>query len=543
MKGWSHLTYVLAGLLLGFLVATLVMRVRVKRIAEAFANAQNDSIVRIQVDPGSWQKINLILGLLDKHYVDQIDREEVTKGAVDGALYALDPHSMYFPPEDLKASEEDIKGNFDGIGIQFNVPQDTAIVLEVISGGPSEKIGLSIGDRILKVDDRVIAGVKMPQDSIVRLIKGPSGTKVRITVLRDGEIIPFDITRGRIPVHAVDAAFMLDMETGYIRLNTFSLNVYNEFRHAVSTLLDDGMKRLVIDLRSNTGGLLDQALAIADEFLRDGEMIVYTEGLHSKREDHRASGAGTLQSLPVSVLIDDGSASASEILAGAIQDNDRGVIIGRRSFGKGLVQEPFYFTDGSGIRITVARFYTPSGRCIQKPYSEYEDGYDLYNRYIDGELFSAEAIKTDSTDVHETVGGRKVYGGGGIIPDVFVPMDTTSATPFHIGVNKKATMTRFASDFFDRHAARLREIDSYEDLDSFFRSVDLSSAFLRYAADKDGLRPGPGEWEQSSVYIIPQLRALVGRYSRLGQNAFYKYYAEIDDVIKTALETSFEVVP
>lgn len=543
MKGWSHLTYVLAGLLLGFLVATLIMRAKVSRIAEAYSRAQNDSIVRIEVNPATWQKLNLILDLIDKHYVDKIDREEVTRGAIDGALYALDPHSMYFPPEDLKASEEDIQGNFDGIGIQFNVPQDTAIVLEVLSGGPSEKIGLSIGDRILKVDETVIAGVKMPQDSIVRLIKGPSGTKVRITVLRAGEIIPFDITRGKIPVHAVDASFMLDERTGYLKLNTFSLNSFNEFRIAVRNLKEEGMERLMIDLRGNTGGLLDQALAIADEFLADGSMIVYTEGLHSKRKDHRATGAGSLQNLPVSVLIDDGSASASEILAGAIQDNDRGVIIGRRSFGKGLVQEPYYFTDGSGIRITVARFYTPSGRCIQKPYSEYQDGYDLYNRYLDGELFSAEAIKTDSTDVHETVGGRKVYGGGGIIPDVFVPMDTTSATSFHFMVNRKATMTRFASDFFDRHSARLREIDNYGDLDAFFKSTDLPGAFLRYAADKDDLRPRAGEWEKSSVYILPQLKALVGRYSRLGQNAFYKYYSEIDDVIETALDTPFDVIP
>ena len=448
---------------------------------------------------------------------------------------------MYFPPEDLEESESEIKGNFDGIGIQFNVPSDTAIVLEVISGGPSEKIGLERGDRLLKVDDKPIAGVKMPQDSIVKLIKGPSGTKVRITVERDGEIIPFDITRGKIPVHAVEAAFLLNDKDGYIKINTFSLNTYEEFRSAASKLREEGMQRLILDLRDNVGGLLDQSLLIADEFLPKNAMIVYTEGRHSPRKDHRASGRGSLRDLPVSVLINDGSASASEILAGAIQDNDRGVIVGRRSFGKGLVQEPFYFTDGSGIRITIARFYTPSGRCIQKPYSEYENGYDIYNRYMDGEMFSADKVKTDSADVHKTVGGRIVYGGGGIIPDVFVPLDTTKATSFHIACNRKATTTRFASWYFDHNKSRLSSISDFSALDRFLSSSSLESEFLRFADEKDDLRPADGEWESASVWLMPQIRALVGRYSQLGQDAFYKYYAGIDSVILKALEESYEV--
>ena len=311
-----------------------------------------------------------IITVGEKNYVDTIDMKGMTDAAVVAALAELDPHSVYLPPVELKESDTELAGNFDGIGITFNVPNDTAIVLTTIPGGPSEKAGLMQGDRIVKVGEKVIAGVKTPQDSMVRMMKGPSGTKVKITVNRNGVLIPFDITRDKIPVHCIDAAFMVDDVTGYIKLSKFTRTTHKEFKEAYTKLISQGMKKLVFDLRDNNGGYFDQALLLSNEFLQRGDGIVYMEGLHRSRQDYDADGRGALKDVELSVLIDEGTASSSEIFSGAIQDNDRGVIVGRRSFGKGLVQEPINFSDGSGIRLTVARFYTPSGRCIQKPYDK-----------------------------------------------------------------------------------------------------------------------------------------------------------------------------
>ena len=328
-------------------------------------------------DYNRWRKLNLILQEVQQNYVDTIDMKGMTDAAVQAALAELDPHSVYLPPVELTKSETELAGNFDGIGIQFNVPNDTAIVLSVIPGGPSEKAGLVQGDRIIKVGGKTIAGTKTPQDSMVRMMKGPSGSKVQVMISRDGNLIPFELTRDKIPVHCIDAAFMLDETTGYIKLSKFSRTTYKEFSEAADKLRKQGMTRLLFDLRDNTGGYLDQALRLSNEFLEKGDGIVYMEGRYRPRQDYDADGRGTLKDVELSVLINDGSASSSEIFAGAIQDNDRGVIVGRRSFGKGLVQEPINFTDGSGIRLTVARFYTPSGRCIQKPYDK-DYGYDIY---------------------------------------------------------------------------------------------------------------------------------------------------------------------
>ena len=481
-----------------------------------------------------WQKLNFILDKIERNYVDTIDREGMTDAAITGALAKLDPHSVYMPPVTLKQAEEELSGNFEGIGIQFNVPADTAIVLEVIAGGPSEKAGLETGDRLLKVDGRDIAGVKFPQDSMVRLMRGPSGTKVVVTVGRGNEVIPFEITRGKIPVHSVDAFFMVDETTGYIRLQKFSRTTYKEFKEAYKALSEEGMKRLVMDLRDNTGGYLDQALLLSNEFLSKGDTIVYMEGLHRQREVYRADGRGNLKDVALSVLISEGSASSSEIFAGAIQDNDRGTIVGRRSFGKGLVQEPIDFTDGSGLRLTVARFYTPSGRCIQKPYENYE--YDIYNRYTDGEVFSADSVKLNKEDVHHTRGGRIVYGGGGIMPDVFVPMDTTRASTFFIACNRKATQMRFAAAMFDKYAAQLRAIDSYPAMDAFLGRIDIPGQFRRFALNRDGITVKDDEFKETLSYLEPQLNALVARYSKLGENAYYKYYLPVDSTVGTALK-------
>ena len=486
-------------------------------------------------DYNRWRKLNLILQEVQKHYVDTIDMEGMTDAAVVAALAKLDPHSVYLPPVELEESETELSGNFEGIGITFNVPNDTAIVLNPIIGGPSEKAGLLQGDRIVKVDEKVVAGVKMPQDSMIRLMKGPKGTKVKITVNRNGTLIPFDIIRDKIPVHCVDASFMIDETTGYIKLSKFTRTTYTEFRAAAEKLLAMGMKKLIFDLRDNTGGYFDQALLLSNEFLQKGDQVVYMEGLHRPRQDFDADGRGSLKDVEISVLIDEGTASSSEIFAGAIQDNDRGVIVGRRSFGKGLVQEPVNFTDGSGIRLTVARFHTPSGRCIQKPYDKDYD-YDIYERYEHGEMTHADSMKVDTTAVFYTMRGRRVYGGGGIIPDIFVPIDTTRATNFYIQCNRKATQMRFAQTMFDKYRGSLSQIDDFTKLDAYLDQIDLAGQFISYAERVDGIKLKPGEWEDSKIYMMPQLKALVGRFSKLDDEAFYRFYIPIDDTIKAAME-------
>jgi len=486
-------------------------------------------------DYNRWRKLNLILQEVQKNYVDTLDMKEMTDAAVVAALSKLDPHSVYLPPVELKESDTELAGNFEGIGITFNVPNDTAIVLNTIPGGPSEKAGLLQGDRIIKVDEKVIAGVKTPQDSMIRLMKGPKGTKVKITVSRDGTMIPFDITRDKIPVHCIDAAFMIDDVTGYIKLTKFTRTTYKEFKEAYEKLLSQGMTKLIFDLRNNTGGYFDQSLLLSNEFLAKDDGIVYMEGLHRPRQDYNADGRGKLQNIELKVLIDEGTASSSEIFSGAIQDNDRGEIIGRRSFGKGLVQEPINFTDGSGIRLTVARFYTPSGRCIQKPYDK-DYAYDIYERYAHGEMTSADSMKVDTTAVYYTMKGRRVYGGGGIIPDVFVPIDTTKATKFYIACNKKATSVRFASSMFDKYKSQLAKISDFKALERYLSGINVEQQFLDYASAVDGIRPAAGEWEKSREYMMPQINGLVGRYSKVGEEAFYRFYLPIDDTIQTALK-------
>ena len=473
---------------------------------------------KIRTSTRDWQKVNLILKSIEDNYVDTVDRAKVTDAVASAALAALDPHSSYMLPRVLEEHEEDLAANFDGIGIQFNVPNDTAIVIEVIPGGPSEKVGLQAGDRIISVDTTSIAGVKFPQDSMVRRMKGKAGSKVKITVKRDKEIIPFEITRGKIPTHSVDAAFMVDDTTAYLRLSKFSRTTGQEFIKASAGLLNSGMKEMIVDIRDNSGGFLDQALVLSNLFLPKGAGIVYMEGAHRKREDYNADGRGPLQDIRLKVLINEGSASSSEIFAGAMQDNGRATIIGRRSYGKGLVQEPYYFSDGSGMRITVARFHTPSGRCIQKPYSDDYD-YEVLKRYNEGEMVSADSMKIEK---------------GGILPDVFVPVDTTRAGQFYISCNRKATTMRFASAYFDSHKKELSEIDDFNKLITYLDNAGLEAQFLDFAKRKDGLTPDPVEWKNERKYLMSQVRALVGRYSKLGDNAYYHLFLDIDECFSIA---------
>jgi carboxyl-terminal processing protease len=521
-ESFLRIAEILLGVVMGVILTLTTVRYKENR------NIRNAKYVE-------WRKLNLILDEIEKNYVDTIDQAGMTDAAIAGALAQLDPHSVYLPPVKRQEADEELAGNFEGIGIQFNVPNDTAIVLEVIAGGPAEKAGMLPGDRLLKVNDEVIAGVKFPQDSMVRRMKGPSGTKVVVTVGRGKDVIPFEITRGKIPLHSIDAAFMIDDTTGYVRLAKFSSSTRKDFVEAYTGLLEEGMKHMMIDLRDNSGGFLDQALLLSNEFLSKGDTIVYMEGLHRKREVYRADGRGQLKDIGLTVLISENSASSSEIFAGAIQDNDRGTIVGRRSFGKGLVQEQFAFTDESGLRLTVARFYTPSGRCIQKPYEDYD--YDIYKRYTDGEIFSADSVKLNKEDVHHTRGGRIVYGGGGIMPDVFVPMDTTRASTFYVDCNRKTTQMRFAAAMFDRYAAQLRTIDNYRDMDAFLKRIDIPGEFRRFALTRDGISVKDDEFKETLPYLQPQLNALVARYSKLGENAFYKYYLPVDSTVEEALKS------
>ena len=502
----STILIALLGIVIGLLLAVLYGQIRSSRR-------------NLRLGDSHWRKIELILESIDRNYVDSIDYNKVNEAVAAAALSALDPHSAYMPPQILRESEEDLMGNFDGIGIQFNVPNDTAVVIDVIPGGPSEKIGMQAGDRLLKVDSTNIAGVHFPQDSMVRRIKGVAGSKVLVTVKRGSEIIPFEITRGKIPTHSIDAAFMVSDTTGYLRLSKFSRTTELEFVQSTAELVDQGMRELIVDLRGNTGGYLDQACRLSNLFLPRNAMIVYLEGRNRRHEEFRADGRGPFQDLGLKLLVDEGSASSSEILAGALQDNERARLYGRRTFGKGLVQEPYFFSDNSGMRITVARYYTPGGRCIQKPYSDDYD-YEVIQRYESGEMVHADSMRVEK---------------GGILPDVFVPVDTTRAGQFYIASNRKATAMRFASAYFDSHRRELSQIDDYGQLLAWLDRAGLEQQFLAFARSQDKLVPKPEEWATDRQYIMTQVQALVGRYSKLGDKAYYHLFLHTDPTFKAAM--------
>lgn len=513
MRKSSSIWIALLGILIGALSVSLLYRLQ-----------QRNALYKTEYS--EWRKLNLILQQIDQNYVDEVDKKALTDAAVEAALSKLDPHSVYMPPAVREESDNSLSAGFEGIGIQFNVPNDTAVVIEAIMGGPAQKAGIQAGDRIIKVDELNIAGIKYPQDSMVRRMKGPAGSKVCITVKRSEELIPFEITRGKIPLHSVDASFMLNSKDGYLRLAKFSRSTYEEVSKALKSLTSQGMEHLIIDLRDNSGGYFDQALLLSNLFLPKDSLIVFLEGRKRAREDYRADGRGEYMELALSVLINEGSASSSEIFAGAMQDNHRACIVGRRSFGKGLVQEPVNFTDGSGIRLTVARFHTPSGRCIQKPYTE-DYAYEVYKRYAGSEMLSRDSM---------------LVAQGGILPDLFVPIDTTRVCDFHLKCNKKASALRFSSYYFDRHAAELASISDFQELEAYLDSAALDEQFLKFVKDKDGLIPSEEEWKQSKDYLMTQVRAQVGRYSQLGENAFYRIFLSIDDTFKAALDNGGRII-
>lgn len=472
-----------------------------------------------KVTSHNWDKISLVLQQIEKNYVDSIDYDAISEKIIPEILKELDPHSVYLPPEELKEADEGLQGNFDGIGITFNVPSDTLVVISVLTGGPSEKVGLVPGDRIVEIDGRNVAGVKFPQDSMMKMLRGTSGTKVNIKVRRDGELVDFQIVRGKIPIKSVDVAYMLNDTTGYIKLSKFSKSSYLEFLQSTVKLRAAGMKKLVFDLRDNPGGYLDQALYLSNEFLKKDQIIVYMQGLHRERQDFKASGNGLCQDLELVVLINENSASSSEIFAGAIQDNNRGLIVGRRSYGKGLVQEPIYFSDNSGIRLTVAKYYTPTGRYIQKPYEKGDDtsyNEDIVERYIHGEMMEKDSIPSS---------------GGGIIPDVFVPVDTVGVTDLLVKINRQSAQMKFSIRMADRYRKELQAIENLAELNTLMDSMNLEREFKKYLRD-NSIRVIESQWKISEDIIMTQIRAMIGRYSKLEDEAFYPIFAEIDNVIQ-----------
>ena len=474
------------------------------------------------------------------YYVDSIKLDTLYDRIIPKLLSELDPHSEFIPAKDFEKVNESLEGEFDGIGIVFNASTDTIMVLSVIPQGPSDKAGLRAGDRIIRIDGRDVAGQKIPQDSMMKLMRGPRRSHVKLSLQRHGlkELVEVDVERGAIELHSLETSFMLDKESGigFVRLSQFARTSHAEMRKAINSLKAEGMESLIIDLRGNGGGFLDQAILIANDLLPDNKLIVYTEDREG-RQQRQYSRDGSHPDLDVGVLGYELSASSSEILAGALQDNDRGLVIGRRTFGKGLVQTQIPFADGSAIRLTVARYYTPTGRSIQKPYTNGdEQAYqmDIINRYNRNEFFSADSIHLDTTLRYTTPGGRTVYGGGGIMPDIFIPMDTTGYTAYYNKVWNTNVLYRFTLDFTDRHRAEVDSIKSLEALDSFFAKHDLVNEFTAYA-ERNGVATHRRQLAVSRATILAQLRAYIGRNTPVGDAGFYYNIYAVDDVLQRAV--------
>lgn len=487
------------------------------------------------------RKINAVLNLIQSEYVDSIDVKDLVEQAIPAIIGNLDPHSYYIPASDIRAENEKLDGSMSGIGVSFFMLNDTANVDQVIPNGPAEKVGMLAGDRIISVNGESIVGGTLTAEGIRSKIRGEKGTKVRIGVKRNTskKTLTFTITRDDIPMNTIDVSYMLDDKTGYIKIAQFGKNTYDEFFAALSKLKKDGASRYIVDLRGNPGGYMEMAILMVNEFLEQGELIVYTKG-RKEREDIQvwSDDQGSFHDAQVAVLIDEYSASASEIMAGALQDNDRGLVVGRRSFGKGLVQKQIYLPDSSAIRLTIARYYTPSHRCIQKDYTlGDEDDYskELYDRYTHGELYSADSIKVDKSKIFRTANGRIVYGGGGIVPDIFVPNDTTGITTYYRAVANLGLLQQYVYTYVDINRDQLKNVKTVKQLMGMMPSDDaLTYDFVCYARD-NGV---PMRWyyiNLSRSLIARQLRALVIR-DVLGSEEFYRYYNRTDNTVNAALK-------
>ena len=486
----------------------------------------------------STEKLATVLKLIESQYVDEIDIDSLLEKSIPDLLAHLDPHSVYIAREDLQSVNDELDGSFSGIGISFSIMNDSVTVLEVISGGPSEKVGLLAGDRIVSIDDSVAVG--WTNEQVIRNLRGDKGSDVKLGIKRataPGETLTYIVTRGDIPVNSLDAAYLIDKTTGYVKLNKFSATTYNEFIQAMARLQSQGARKFIVDLRGNGGGYMQPAIQMANEFLPKGRLIVSTKGRDTSMDEMVVSdGTGTFQNVPLTVLMDEYSASASEIFAGAMQDNDRGTIVGRRSFGKGLVQNQTMLPDSSAIRLTVARYYTPSGRCIQKTYKNGISDYnnEILERYARGEFYSADSVKLDDKLVFKTVGGRTVYGGGGIMPDLFVPNDTTGLTSWYLTVANAGLIHRFSFEFADLNRA---ELSNHGTLDSLLKALPdddyLLQAFVNYAQE-NGVAPRWYYINISRPMLVNQLKAFIVR-DLLDMSDFYRVWNTDDPVIDKAL--------
>lgn len=486
------------------------------------------------------QKLLIAESAIENLYVDKIDNAELVESAIRGMLKELDPHSTYLTPDEVEKSNESLQGNFDGIGIQFNMIEDTLFVVQPLPNGPSEKVGILAGDRIITVNDTTIAGVKMSQENIMKRLRGPKGTEVKIGVKRQGldELVYFNVIRDKIPVNTVDAAYMAADGVGYIKVSSFGLTTLQEFREKMKELQSAGAKSLILDLQGNGGGYLHAAVELANEFLERDQLIVYTEGRRSPRSGYRATGNGMFRNGKLVVLIDEFSASASEIVSGAIQDWDRGTVVGRRSFGKGLVQRPIEFHDGSMIRLTIAQYFTPVGRCIQKPYGEDIDyAADIVKRLESGELTNADSIHLpDSLKYQTKIKGRTVYGGGGIMPDVFVPLDTTRTNKYYSEVTAKGCVLQTSLSYVEKHRKQLeRRYKTYESFNEKFIIDDDILQLLQDKALAANVDFDEKQWNEVLPIFKIQLKSLIAR-NIWSMNEYYQSMSELDDILQQALK-------
>lgn len=482
------------------------------------------------------------ISAMRNYYVDSIKLEDIYEKAIPALLSELDPHSEYIPAKDFSKVNESLEGEFDGIGIVFNASTDTITVLSVIPKGPSSEAGVRSGDRIVKIDDRVVAGQKIPQDSMVRLMRGKRGTRVKLGVKRASmdELVNIEVTRAPIEIHSIETAFMLDSEAkiGFVRLSQFARTSHSELLAAISKLRGEGLRALILDLRGNGGGFLDQAILIANEFLPSDRLIVYTEDRFGEQIREYSRGNGTSTDIEIAVLVDETSASSSEILAGAIQDNDRGLVLGRRTFGKGLVQSQLPFADGSAIRLTVARYYTPSGRSIQRPYTNGDEmayHMDIIDRYNRKELFTADSIHFDESKKFKTRGGRTVYGGGGIMPDIFIPLDTLGTNDYYRSVWDSNVLYRYTMEFTDRNRAKMDAVTTLAELEALLDGSDLLSDFIAYA-ERNGVATNEAELAMAKDVILAQIRAYIGRNALHDDAGFYYNIYPIDNTMQRAVK-------
>ena len=519
-------TAVIFGLILGNLLANRAHLRSKSKISNIFSGRGDN-------------KVDELLSLINSQYVDTVDVNELTEEVVADLISKLDPHSVYIPASDLETVNSELEGSFNGIGVQFNIQNDTITIVSVISGGPSEKVGLLAGDRIVQVNDSNFTGKKINNERVMKKLRGPAKSKVKLAVKRNGtkELLKYTVTRGEIPVNSVDIAYMIEPGVGFIKVSKFAATTYSEFLNGIADLRAKGAKKYIIDLRENSGGFMDQAIQMVNEFLPQNQMIVYSESKSYPRYEAKSDGKGSCIGLPVVVLIDEFSASASEIFSGAIQDNDRGIIIGRRSFGKGLVQQQMDMKDGSAVRLTVARYFTPSGRSIQKPYvkgdaEKYES--DILNRYLHGEFDSKDSIHIADSLKYKTLKGRTVYGGGGIMPDIFVSRDTSEYSTYLNKVVNYGYLYQFAFQYTDNNRKKLNTFKSWQQLSEYLKNQAVLDEFVKFAATK-GVAPNNKDINISRGLINSQLQSYIVR-NILGDTGFYPLFYKNDKTVLKALE-------